>query len=428
MSDLPSGWEWTTLGEIGNYLNGRCFKKSEWSDRGRPIIRIQNLTGSGAAFNYYEGKAEERHTVRDGDILVSWAATLGVFVWQGPEAVLNQHIFKVESRIHVGFHRWLLEHVLSDLHRQTHGSGIVHITKGRFDATRVPLPPRAEQERIVAAIEEHLSRLDAADASLRAALTRIEGLKKAVISASASTVTPPADWEVVTVADAGTVGLGLQRSPKRHRGPNMRPYLRVANVFEDRIDATDLMRMDMSDGEWERYRLRDGDVLLNEGQSPELLGRPAIYRGDPPDVAFTNSLIRFQANDGVDPEWALLVFRSHMHNRRFMQESQITTNIAHLAAGRFKTVEFPLPPLEEQQRRVAEARLSLEASAHLEAGAVTATKRATALRRSMLSAAFSGRLVPQDPEDEPTSVLLRRIRAERAAARPAKRSRKAKVS
>src|SRR5438105_4958984 len=115
------------------YLNGRGFKKSEWSDIGRPIIRIQNLTGSGESFNYYNGDAEDRHTVREGDLLVSWAATLGVYVWRGPEAVLNQHIFKVESQIEPAFHRHLLEHVLSDLQRQTHGSGMVHITKDKFD-------------------------------------------------------------------------------------------------------------------------------------------------------------------------------------------------------------------------------------------------------------------------------------------------------
>jgi len=203
----------------------------------------------------------------------------------------------------------------------------------------------------------------------------------------------------------------------------MRPYLRVANVFEDRIDGSDVMSMDITDVEWERFRLRDGDVLLNEGQSPEFLGRPAIYRGDPPDVAFTNSLIRFQPRDDIDPEWALLVFRSHMHNRRFMRESQITTNIAHLAAGRFKTVEFPIPPLEEQRERVVQARRRLEACARLQSEAVVAKERSGALRRSILAAAFAGRLVPQDPEDEPASVLLERIRDQRAGAIPARPTR-----
>src|SRR5687768_7048965 len=115
MSDLPAGWTSATLGEIGEYLNGRGFKKSEWNDTGRPIIRIQNLTGSANSFNYFAGEPEEYYIARDGDLLVSWAATLGVFVWRGPEAVVNQHIFKVNSRIDLGFHRYLLDATLMSL-------------------------------------------------------------------------------------------------------------------------------------------------------------------------------------------------------------------------------------------------------------------------------------------------------------------------
>jgi type I restriction enzyme S subunit len=117
-----------------------------------------------------------------------------------------------------------------------------------------------------------------------------------------------------------------------------------------------------------------------------------------------------------------------MHNRRFMRESQITTNIAHLAAGRFKTVEFPLPGIDQQRARVAEARAGLDACDRLRREAIASRKRATALRRSILAAAFSGQLVPQDPDDEPASVLLERIRAERAAATPTKRTRQAVTS
>lgn len=152
----------------------------------------------------------------------------------------------------------------------------------------------------------------------------------------------------------------------------MRPYLRVANVFEDRIDASDLKEMDFT-GVYERFKLHPGDVLLNEGQTPELLGRPAIYRGIPQDVAFTNSLIRFQAGPLITPEWALLVFRHHMHSGRFKRESRITTNIAHLSATRLKSVEFPVPPLDEQRRivEIVEDHLSrLDASDHELDGAI----------------------------------------------------------
>jgi hypothetical protein len=162
----------------------------------------------------------------------------------------------------------------------------------------------------------------------------------------------PDGWELSTVAEVGRLQLGRQRAPQYHSGPNMKPYLRVANVFEDRIDTRDVKQMNFEPDEFERFRLHPGDVLLNEGQTPELLGRPAIYRGQPQECAFTNSLIRFQAGPRVLPEWALIVFRAHMHSGRFTRESRITTNIAHLSLARLRGVAFPVPPLDEQHRIV----------------------------------------------------------------------------
>jgi type I restriction enzyme S subunit len=294
------------------------------------------------------------------------------------------------------------------------GIALQNVNASKIAKIRVPVAPVEEQQRIVDAIEEHLTRIDATGVWLSSAAKRASALEKAIITEASATLSPPEHWQVVTVGEAGDVSLGLQRSPKRHSGPSMRPYLRVANVYEDRIDGSDVMSMDMSDAEWTRFKLHDGDVLLNEGQSPQFLGRPAIYRGEPPDVAFTNSLIRFRPHNDIDPEWALLVFRSHLHNRRFMRESQITTNIAHLAAGRFKTIEFPIPPREEQAERIGRTRRALDACKRLEGDIAVGRRREKLLTASVLARAFSGKLVAQDPDDEPASSLLDRIRRDRS--------------
>ena len=295
----------------------------------------------------------------------------------------------------------------------------------------------------MAAIEEAFSKLDAGEAALRTARQRLKRMRDAVLTAAvtgrlvpqdptdtvaskiladlgveplrdAGLPTLPASWSAARVQDVGDVDLGRQRSPKYHRGDNMKPYLRVANVFEDRIDTSDVMEMHFDVSSFERSRLLRGDILLNEGQTPELLGRPAMYRGDPPEVAFTNSLLRFRSRQGIDPEWALLVFRYHMHSGRFTRESRITTNIAHLSAARFKPIEFFVPPQAEQVRIVTEfARQTsfIDACARaIDAGLA----RSAALRRAVLKAAFEGRLVPQDPSDVPASVLVERIREERS--------------
>jgi type I restriction enzyme S subunit len=208
----------------------------------------------------------------------------------------------------------------------------------------------------------------------------------------------------------------------------MRPYLRVQNIFEDRIDLSDVMEMDFSGPDLEKYRLHPGDILLNEGQSPQYLGRPAMYRGEMDEVCFTNSLIRFQAKDSVLPEFALLVFRHYMHSGRYVSEGTITTNIAHLSAGRFGEVEFPQPTLEEQQEIVRRTQSLFSLAHQLEARLTTARKVVDRLTPALMAKAFRGELVPQDPGDEPASALLARIRAARqaeaGAGKPSRRGRK----
>lgn len=423
MMDLPSGWAWTTLDEIGDYLNGRAFKQSEWSTQGRPIVRIQNLTGSSSKFNHFEGNLAERYIVQPGDHLVSWAATLGSFIWQGPEAALNQHIFKVNSHIDKKFHHYLIRYLIDELATETHGSGMVHVTRGKFGNSKLALPPLTEQRRIVAALEDHLSRLDAAADSIKEGRRRAKKLIKRIIVESVP-IPAPAHWKVITVGEAGKVDLGRQRHPDWHVGPNMRPYLRVANVFEDRIDDTDIMEMDFPPEIFDRFRLKEGDILLNEGQSPEYLGRPAMYRGAPEDVAFTNSLLRFQAGPGILPEWALLVFRRHLHARRFIREVRITTNLAHLSAARFKSIEFPIPTVDEQKEIAERVDENLTSTSRLIAQLDIAQHRNMMFRRSLFTEAFAGRLVPQDSNDEPASKLLERIRTEQATMPKSKHTRR----
>lgn len=130
--------------------------------------------------------------------------------------------------------------------------------------------------------EDHLSRLDAANSSVARARRRGDVLVKAILTDLIPDVERyPGDWVRSTVGLAGRIGLGRQRHPDWHTGPNMRPYLKVANVFEDRIDTSVLMEMHWPDDTFERFRLRPGDILLNEGQTPDLLGRPALYRAAP---------------------------------------------------------------------------------------------------------------------------------------------------
>jgi type I restriction enzyme, S subunit len=110
----------------------------------------------------------------------------------------------------------------------------------------------------------------------------------------------PESWTWVRIDVAGDVLLGRQRAPQYHAGETMRPYLRVANVFEDRLDLSDVKTMHFDDEHFAKYKLEPGDILLNEGQTPDLVGRPAMFRGEIANCCFQKTLHRFRPSQWVD--------------------------------------------------------------------------------------------------------------------------------
>ncbi|MEF8753458.1 MAG: restriction endonuclease subunit S [Accumulibacter sp.] len=257
----------------------------------------------------------------------------------------------------------------------------------------IPLPDPNEQRRIVAEIEKQFSRVDEAVANLKRVKANAARLVGSVlIDATAGRLVQrsTAAWRTVQVCEAGEVLLGRQRAPQYLTGRWLRKYLRVANIKDDAISFSDVETMDFDEAHFAKYRLAPGDILVSEGQSSELLGQSAIFRGFDEPLCFQKTLHRFRADPEVTtPEFAQIVFRSHVRSGIFRRLGSITTNIGHLTLEKFKAAPFPLPPLDEQHRIVAEVdrRLSIvrEVAAEVDAN----VKRAEALRQAVLAQAFS---------------------------------------
>lgn len=180
---LPKGWEFIRLGDLADYFNGRAFKSAEWEKSGLPIIRIQNLNKTDAPFNYTTKTFEERYLVQNGELLFAWSASLGVYLWENNNAWLNQHIFKVVPKecVTKKFLFYSLKWVTAELYSKAHGSGMVHVTKKKFEATEIPLPPLPEQHRIVAKIEELFTQLDKGIEELQAVKRQLKTYRQAVL-------------------------------------------------------------------------------------------------------------------------------------------------------------------------------------------------------------------------------------------------------
>jgi len=439
MSNFPATWVNKKLGVITGKVGSGATPKggeSAYKKHGTPLIRSMNVVFFGfrweglAFIDEVQANALANAAVEASDVLLNITGasigrvTLAPFELHG--ARVNQHVCIIRPTPTLDA-RFLAAYLSSPkmqakIWADNYGVTRQALTKQQILDFDVPVPPLAEQKRIADKLDTLLARVDACRDRLDRIGPLIKRFRQSVLAAATSgrltedwrqSRSIASAWHTCATREAGRIQLGRQRSPKYHSGPNMRPYLRVQNVFEDRLDLSDVMAMEFDEGDYERYHLRVGDILLNEGQSPEYLGRPAMYRGELPEACFTNTLIRFQAFDHVDPEFALLVFRHYMHAGRYLKEGTTTTNIAHLGAGRFGSVEFPLPTLEEQ-KEIARRSSSLFALAdRLETRLVKAKTAADRLPPALLAKAFRGELVPQDPNDEPAAELLKRLHGDR---------------
>ena len=429
-NDLPDGWTWAQLEElvaaepraITDGPFGSNLKTAHYTDSGPRVIRLQNI-GDGV-FKHEDAHISDehymtliRHSVREGDLVV---ASLGEMLPRAclvprwvPPAIVKADCIRV--RLHPDLDSSYINFALQrpDLRHQTttqiKGVGRPRLGLRGIRNLAVPLAPLSEQKRIVAAIEEHFSRLDAAESSLRQALQRLDVLRSAVLidAFHAHRDLPPA-WRASTIGDVADVQLGRQRSPQHHTGEQMRPYLRSANVTWNGISLNDVKAMNFDDADFEKYRLEPGDLLLNEASgSPNEVGKPALWNGEIWDCCFQNTLLRLRPH-GVTLNYLYWYCYASALSGRFGEAGR-GVNIRHL--GKQGLAQFPIPvaPRNEQEQIVKRIDRELEQTAASERSIRAALTRATALRRAVLAGAFAGRLVPQDPGDESASLLLDRI-------------------
>jgi type I restriction enzyme S subunit len=509
---LPEKWALAKLGDLGLYHNGRAFKKSEWRTEGRPIIRIQNLTGSGKTWNHFKGEVDPRNEAAPGDLLVSWAATLGAYIWDGPPAVVNQHIFKVESYIDKRFHFYAIRRALDELYRKSHGTGMVHVTRKVFDDTEIPLPPGPEQHRIVEAIESYLTRLDDAVASLERVQRNLERYRASVLKAAVEGRLVPTEAELArrenrgyesasvllerilverktcwiedaaekarAKAEAKALKAGKPwttednaqvleaarktaetkyREPEEPEAPdttdlptlpegwcwvgpeqlagdspyslgigpfgsNLRtvdyrdsgvPLVFVRNIRATRFEGLDDKFVSQEKADELRPHLAEpGDVLVTKMGDPP--GDASLYPLSRPPAVITADCIKLRAK----PELAIGAYlvtaiRSQVVQR---QIGGITKGVAQkkVSLARFKSIAIPLPPLAEQER-IQSRNEERESQADVASRTLKAAlSRCSRLQQAILKWAFEGNLVEQDPDDEPASALLERIKTERS--------------
>ena len=177
--------EYKKLGDIATYINGYAFKPEQRGSEGLPIIRIQDLTGNAYDLGYYNGDYPKKVELNDGDVLISWSASLGVYLWNRGKALLNQHIFKVvfdKVEIDKFYFMYAVEYNLDKMSLKTHGATMKHITKKDFDNVVIPYPNLDYQKEVAyrltslkGIIKKYQEQLDLLDELVKARFVEMFG-------------------------------------------------------------------------------------------------------------------------------------------------------------------------------------------------------------------------------------------------------------
>lgn len=430
---VPPGWTHAQIGDLCDLINGKAFKPKDWSTSGLPIIRIQNLNNPGASFNYCDFDVEGRFLVDPGELLFAWSGTpgtsFGAHIWNGPKAVLNQHIFRVrfdEDQLDKSYFRRAINAKLDELIGKAHGGvGLAHVTKGKFEATEIALPPLAEQRRIVAKLDALTARL----ARARAELDRVPVLAARMKGAALTAMVGVDEHENVSElrnhldsARTGPFGSSVHKSDYVEGGT---PLINPMHIQAGQIVPSPNVTVAGSKAhELRDFAMRGGDVII--GRRGEM-GRCAVVREDQEGYLIGTGSMSLRPAQTLSSEY-LQLYLSSPAVIAALEQAAVGSTMVNLNQKILLGLPILVPDMDEQAKRVGKVQQAFARADRLEAEATRARSLLDRLEAALLAKAFRGELVPQDSSDEPAQTLLDRIRTGRAAAPKAKRGRKAKVA
>ena len=335
------------LGDIADFVNGVAFKPDDWEESGKRILRIQNLTDLTKPFNRTNRAVAKKYEVSPGDLLVSWSATLGVFVWEGPDtALVNQHIFRVvpdHGRIDPCYLRHMLSDALVQMEQHLHGATMKHVNRGEFLATTIPLPPLDEQKRIAGILDA----ADALRAKRREALAQLDTLLQSTfLDMFGDPVTNPMGWEVVTVGDEIGFLTSGSRGWAKYYAKDGDTFIRIQNLKDGQLDLGDIAFVNAPESaEARRTKVEPGDVLLSITAD---LGRTAVVPGGIAKAHINQHLaiLRFTSLNPVFVSYQLASKGGQAQFDRLNREGVK----AGLNFNDVKSIRLTNPPLDLQHR------------------------------------------------------------------------------
>ncbi|WP_149241736.1 restriction endonuclease subunit S [Dyadobacter sp. 32] len=418
INELPKGWEVTTLGDIVSISSGKGLVQAKQDSSGEFLVYGGN--GVNGRHNDYLHEDSKliigRVGVHCGNIHIS-----------KPKSWITDNAFVVTFDFNELDLRYLY-YLIGTLNLNKYSSSTAQpvISQGKLYPIELSICPLPEQHRIVSKIEELFSSLDKGVESLKTARQQLKVYRQAVLKwAFEGRLTNenvvdgelPEGWRPRRMGDLiGKPKYGTAKKCSYESGEV--GVLRIPNIGNGLINSDDLKFASFTDEEIQAFRLEEGDILtIRSNGSVDLVGKCALITERDKNFLFAGYLIQLRPNQKyILPKYLLNVLSSSDLRNQIEGKAKSSSGVNNINTDELKSLLLNLPPtLTEQQAIVSEIESRLSVCDKIEESITQSLLQAEALRQSILKKAFEGKLVPQDPADEPASVLLERIKAERGA-------------
>lgn len=469
--ELPDGWVWTKINQLADIIMGQSPPSSTYNDEGIGLPFYQGKADFGEVYPTPRKWCSAPGKIAEpGDILISVRAPVGPTNLADTECCIGRGLSAIRplGRIptHFVFHYLRsVEHVIADMGQ---GSTFTAISRSDVENIDIPLAPLPEQLRIAEKIEALFDQSRTTGEALDGIPALLRKFRQSVLAAAfrgdLTTRDPndepvlvllerildgryrrwedelrangkdprrytyeepalpdtsdlpelPEEWEWVNVGQIADVIGGLTKNSKRQTHSLRLPYVRVANVYANELVLDDVQEIGVLETELERVLLQEGDLLVVEGNgSIDQIGRVAVWDGSIDPCVHQNHIIKVRFDPVEVSRYALFWLMSSQGRDQIIRVASSTSGLYTLSLSKVSALPLPLAPLSEQRRITDRLETLLIQADVLETAVEIVRQRLDRLDQSILERAFRGELVPQDPDDEPASVLLERILAER---------------
>ncbi|MFD5071851.1 restriction endonuclease subunit S [Streptomyces sp. NPDC058369] len=448
--ELPAGWVWARLGDLLRepLRNGHSARSTKEAG-GVRTLSLSAVTQDDFSDRNTKITVADPDRVSDlwleaGDILIQRSNTPELVgtsaIYRGPDgwAIFPDLLIRVrlDPRVDSQYVALFLRSPRARIHFKSRAKGLAgsmpKIDQAAISGLGIPLPPLAEQHRIVEALEGHLSHLDAAASNVARCELRVPKLEGAIRGRFTGSLTSgdklPDSWRwgiLEDVLERIESGKSFRCEP---RPANEQEWgvIKVSAMTWGEFRASEQKAVPAGKEFDRRHEIKEGDILVSRANTADYVGAPVLVKQTRPKLLLSDKSLRVIPAYGVNKDWLITVLASPYVRQQISARATGTKDsMRNISQRELAAVRIPIPPAAEQERVADQVDAYLLASGRFSVEMQLAKARSKDLRASLLNRAFTGTLVPQDPTDEPAAALLARIQADRASQPKAKHVRRA---